>query len=60
MKENHTLLQGWQPYGTRAQNCTRKNILGTWHSLLFQFIFSCFCLISVSNCDEYVYIYTYD
>ena len=36
MKANHTLPQGWQPYGTRAQNCKRKNFLGTWHSLLFQ------------------------
>jgi hypothetical protein len=35
VKENHTLLQGWRPYGVRVQNCTGKNLLGTWHSFLF-------------------------
>jgi len=30
--------QGWQAYGTRAQNDTRKYFLGTRHSLLSQLI----------------------
>jgi hypothetical protein len=31
---SHTLQQGCQTYGLRAENCTRKDFLGTQHSLL--------------------------
>jgi len=51
------LGQGWRTYGTCAQNVTRKNFLGTWHSPLYNFfpIFQTCAYI----CEEHVYTHTY-
>jgi hypothetical protein len=48
--------QSWRTYGTRAQNGTRKYLLGTRLSLLSQFIFARQASV---YCEEYVCIYTY-
>jgi hypothetical protein len=59
MKENRTLLQGWRPYGTRAQNCTRKSLLGNGIRRCYKF-FSFARTASLILTNMCVYIYTYD
>jgi len=52
------LEQGWRTFGTRAQNGTRKNFLGTRHSLLSQ-IFISSVRPAFLYCEEHVHIHTY-
>jgi len=45
-------------YGTCAQNGTRKDFLGTWHSLLSELFFISFVRPASLHYDEFVYIHT--
>jgi hypothetical protein len=52
---------GCQTYGTRAQDGMRKDILGTWQSLLSQILFLLpdHRLYILKNMCVYIYIYTH-
>jgi hypothetical protein len=48
----NTLHQGWRTYGTRVQNVTREDLLGTRHSLLSHFLIN-FSRPAHLSCEEY-------